>query len=377
MSYSRRNFLTQGGIAAGALASGAAAAPATRTQAAGQIKLGTQEPTSAENFRRFQRYGVTHVCGWYQIADQSRLYPTVEELKSVTDLAARHDITVAMTDTPIGRGAHSALMAGGPGREREIEALQQTIKNCAAAGIPALKYYLSILPIVRLDKVPGRGDTLYARWNYARAATPEGEALMPRRDQEELRYIRQNYQGFDADLYWERIEYVLARIVPVANEYKVRLAQHPNDPGLEPAGLAGIPNVLGSVEGLKRFVTMHESPYHGLNFCQGTISENLPDPKTQIFDTIKWFGSRRKIFNVHFRNIRGGRNDFIAEIFPDDGDIDMAACVRAYRDVGYDGMLMPDHIPEMQPGQPARTEEMFTFAYGYIRALIQAAESQT
>ena len=378
MSHSRRNFITHGGIAAGALASAkAVAAPALAAKIPSRIKLGTQEPTSVENFRRFQRYGVTHVCGWYRIADQSRLYPSVDDLKAVTDLAARHDITVAMTDTPVGRGAHSALMAGGPGREREIEALQLTIKNCAAAGIPALKYYLSILPILRLDRVAGRADTLYSRWDYARAATPEGEALMPRRDQEELRYIRQNYSGFDADLFWERIEYVLARIVPVANEYKIRLAQHPHDPGLAPAGIAGIPNVLGSVEGLKRFVALHESPYHGLNFCQGTICENLPDPRTQIFEAIKWFGSRRKIFNVHFRNIRGSRNNFVAEVFPDDGEIDMAATVRAYRDVGYDGMLMPDHIPEIEAAQPAQGEEMFAFAYGYIRALIQAAESQT
>lgn len=377
MSHSRRGFITQSGVAAGsaALCQSAAAAPTKPARAPVRIKLGTQEPSSAENFRRFQRYGVTHVCGWYKIGDQNRLYPTVDELKTVTDLAARYNIAVAMTDTPVGRGAHSALMAGGDGREREIEALQLTIRNCAAAGIPALKYYLSILPILRLDRVAGRGDTLYARWNYARASTPEGEALMPRRDQEELRYVRQNYQGFHADLFWERIDYVLARIVPVANEYKVRLAQHPHDPGLGPAGIAGIPNVLGSVEGLKRFVTLHESPYHGLNFCQGTICENLPEPKTQIFEAIEWFGSRGKIFNVHFRNIRGARNDFVAETFPDDGEIDMAATVRAYRDVGYDGMLMPDHIPEMQPGQDARSAEMFSFAYGYIRALIQAAQS--
>src|SRR5215471_15509204 len=99
MPKSRRSFLTQ--------------APGSR------IKLGTQEPSSEENFRRFQRYGVTHVCGWYKIAEEGRLYPTVDELKAVVDLGARHDIVVEMTDTPLGRGAHSALMLAGPGRERE------------------------------------------------------------------------------------------------------------------------------------------------------------------------------------------------------------------------------------------------------------------
>lgn len=342
------------------------------TQNAAGPKLGTQEPSSEENFRRFQRYGVTHICGWYKIADPARLYPTLEELKAVTDLAARHKLTVQMTDTAVGRGAHSALMLGGDGREREIEALQETIRACARAGIPSLKYYLSIFPILRLEKVPGRADTQYWRWNYAVAATPGGEARMIPGDREELAFIRKNYANFDADLFWERVNYVLERIVPVANEYKVRIAQHPHDPGMPPPGMAGIPTILGTVDGLKRFVTMHESPYHGLNFCQGTICENLDDPKKQLAEVIRWFGSRRKIFNVHFRNILGHRDDFVAEIFPEAGDIDMTAAVRAYREVGYDGMLMPDHVPTLPGGSAHDRDEMFSFGYGYIRALIQA-----
>ena len=61
-------------------------------------------------------------------------------------------------------------------------------------------------------------------------------------------------------------------VVPVAEEYKIRLALHPEDPGTPP-GYRGVDRVLGTVDGLKKFVAMHESPYHGLNFCQGTISE--------------------------------------------------------------------------------------------------------
>lgn len=342
------------------------------TRAGAGPKLGTQEPSSEENFRRFARHGVTHICGWYRIADAGRLHPTLDELKALTGLAARHKLVVEMTDTAVGRGAHSALMLGGEGREREIEAFQETIRACARAGIPSLKYYLSILPILRLEKVPGRADTQYWRWNYATAATPEGETRMTAGDREELAFIRKNYAGFDADLFWERVNYVLERVVPVANEYKVRIAQHPHDPGMPPPGLAGIPTILGTVDGLKRFVAMHESPYHGLNFCQGTICENLDNPGTQLPDVIRWFGSRRKIFNVHFRSIRGHRNDFVAEVFPDDGEIDMVRAVRTYREVGYDGMLMPDHIPSL-PGTAAHEkDEMFSFGYGYIRALIQA-----
>ena len=128
--------------------------------------------------------------------------------------------------------------------------------------------------------------------------------------------------------------------------------------------------MLGTVEGLKRFVGIKESPYHGLNFCQGTISEMLQKPGEEIYEVIRWFGTRGKIFNVHFRNIRGHRNDF-QEVYPDEGDVDMWKAMRTYKEVGYDGMLMYDHaVSAPNDGDASRA-----FAYGYIRPLIQAAEA--
>ena len=105
----------------------------------------------------------------------------------------------------------------------------------------------------------------------------------------------------------------------------MRLACHPHDP-YTPPGYKGVTRVLGTVEGLKRFVTMHESPYHGLNFCQGTVAEMLDDPRREIDDVIRWFGTRGKLFNVHFRNIKGRKLDFM-EAFPDEGDMDMARSI--------------------------------------------------
>ena len=137
----------------------------------------------------------------------------------------------------------------------------------------------------------------------------------------------------------------------MATAAKVRLACHPHDP-YTPPGYRGVTRVLGTVEGLKRFVQMHKSPYHGLNFCQGTVAEMLDDPAREIFDVIHWFGERAKIFNVHFRNIKGRKLDFI-EAFPDEGDINMPRALAAYRDVGYPYMLMPDHVPQIHRGERA------------------------
>jgi mannonate dehydratase len=343
-----------------------------------QRKIGTQEETSEANFRRFQRCGVKNVCGWYKIKEQGRRYPIVDELKDATALGEKFDISIDMTDCDIGRGDKSAIMLGkSPERDREIGDFQTTIKNCAAAGIPTIKYYLSILPIIRSSQVPGRGDTLYNRWNYVEATAPGHKPIYLGEGVSDNGLTRAGV--VDADEIWERMTYFLERVVPVANEYKVKLAQHPHDPPLPPQGVMGVPNVLGTVDGLKRFVSIHEGPYHGLNFCQGTVCEMLENPNAQVGDVIRWFGERKKIFNVHFRNIKGHRDDLIAECFPDDGDVDLPATIQIYRDVGYDGMLMPDHVPVMahldrDPGTlKERQIESFVFAYGYIRGLIQTA----
>jgi len=118
---------------------------------------------------------------------------------------------------------------------------------------------------------------------------------------------------------------------------------------------------------------MRPSPYHGLNFCQGTVCEGLENPAKEIFDVIRYFGVRKKIFNVHFRNIRGGYLKF-QETYPDDGDVDMLQAMRVYKEVGYDGMLMPDHVPHTVGDE--RGLQSFAFAFGYIRGLIQAVDAE-
>src|ERR1039458_8320273 len=89
-----------------------------------------------------------------------------------------------------------------------------------------------------------------------------------------------------ADMFWERITYFLERIIPVAEENKIRMACHHHDPGVPPEGYQGVTRVLGTVDGLKKFIAIKESPYHGLNFCQGTVSEMLADPGKDIHDVI-------------------------------------------------------------------------------------------
>ena len=361
----RRDFLaaSTSALAATALPAGVSAAPARRAATKpSQIKLGTvYRRLDDDHLKALARYSVTNVGGPPPIADANRLYATVEELERARDMCAKNGLSYDIVTPPflasshIDRERHPAIMlADSPERDRDIESMQTMIKNCAAAGIPAIKYNVSILGVLRIGRVPGRGDATYSKWDLAEAhpATPLTKA-----------------GRVDADAFWERITYFLNRVIPVANEYKVHMACHPQDPGVPPEGYQGVDRVLGTVDGLRKFIAIQESPYHVLNFCQGTVSEMLENPGEQIYDVIPYFGSRKKIFNVHFRNIRGHRDNFV-EVYPDEGDVDFVKAIQVYKEVGYDGALIPDHVPQA-PNDP-EGEQSFAYCFGYIRALIQA-----
>lgn len=387
----RRKFMATGiATLPAALTVGAHAADAESTPSAGgkskapcRLKLGCQSgPTSDAHFAFMARYGVRHICASPVSTDPKRLYPTVEELDQLQEMAGKHGLSVDLTDSVLLRSTHidregnpAILLADSPQRDRDIDAFQTHIRNCAKAGIPGIKYNFSLLGVLRNHAQGGRGDAVYTGWDASKA-DPKNKLTRA--------------GVVDADRYWERIDYFLERVVPVAAEYKIRIACHPHDPGVPPEGYQGITTVLGTIDGMKKLVQMRENPYHGLNFCQGTVSENLVSPGREIFDVIRYFGMRGKIFNVHFRNIRGGRNRFV-ETFHDDGDVDMLRAALTYREVGYDGMIMPDHVPLVPPPPGTKVDEFaynlggnsreddghdasFAFAYGYIRGLLQAVE---
>jgi len=364
----RRQLLTSTAAAAASqlLPSGQPPAQAATPKKA-LMKLGCQSaPTSDQRLDFFVRHGVMNICGDVVDSKKQGVY-SVEDLSLVKERCEKHGVTLEMVAPPflasshIDRTERPAIMLGqSPERDRDIESVQNQIKNCAKVGIPSIKYNMSILGVVRTDRTPGRGGSTYSTWRLEDAKTSPKFTPLTRAGH------------VTADIYWERITYFLERVIPVANEYKVRMACHPHDPGMPPTeGFQGVDTVLGTPDGLKKFVSIKESPYHGLNFCQGTVSEMLQDPGKEIYDVIRYFGSRKKIFNVHFRNIRGHRNSF-QETYPDEGDVDFVKAMMVYKEVGYPYMMMPDHVP-VHPDDKGGLQA-FAFAYGYIRALIQAVD---
>jgi mannonate dehydratase len=368
----RRALLTAlpGAVAAPSMLSSAlsvAAPPVRAARRPVRMVLGCQRgPTDDKMLAFFKRHGVEHISGAPAGGEEAEGPWPADALPRLKERCEKAGVALDMIQFPfmssshVDRAKRRAIMLGQDGeREREIEEAAGIIRQCAQIGIPAIKYNLSVLGVLRTPSATGRGGTRLSTWHLDEVKDPKAltrAGAMP------------------TDVAWERITWFLTRIVPIATEHKIRLACHPHDPGVPAGGLHGVDRVLGTVDGLKRFVGISPSPYHGLNLCLGTVAEMLQDPGREIHDVIRWFGTRGKIFNIHFRNIRGKRDRF-EEVFPDEGDMDMPQVLRTLRGVDYRYMVMPDHMPT-HPEDPGGLQA-FAFGYGYIKALIQAVGTET
>jgi mannonate dehydratase len=165
------------------------------------------------------------------------------------------------------------------------------------------------------------------------------------------------------DALWENLEYFLRRVLPVAERAGVTLSMHPDDPPLSP--IAGVGRIMRSTQNFRRLVEMLPSRRNTITLCQGNftlMTDDLPG-------AIRGFGD--KISFVHFRDVRGVPERF-EETWHDAGKTDMLACMRAYKDIGFDGVLRPDHVPTVagDDNQHAGYSAYGRlYALGYIRGL--------
>jgi mannonate dehydratase len=286
----------------------------------------------------------------------------INELLKMKEQCAKHDLSLDVLRLPWQRmnvdgGEIPHYMLGNYDKgDREIDLICEMIRTTSKAGIRCLVISLKEMENQRTEPTIGRGGNRYSAWDLEKA-----KSLPPRFD-----------KPVSAEQNWERVTHFLKRVIPVATEYKVQIANHPCDPWLPP-GFRGVDRVLGGFDGFKRYIEISPSPYHGLDLCLGCMAESCDNPASEVYDIVQYFGERQKIFQFHFRNITGKRNNFV-EVYPDEGVLNMHRVMQILRDVQYPYMIDPDHYPGHSDDKGSYQSAAYQF--GYIQAMIQAVNDE-
>lgn len=210
----------------------------------------------------------------------------------------------------------------------------------------------------------GRGGSLTSEWRW-----------------DQFDDSTRNGEETDAETMWANLEYFIRAVVPVAEEAGVYLAIHPDDPPVPT--IRGQARIFHSPADFERLLSIVDSPHNGLTFCQGCYSEMGVD----IPDTVRRLGHRAHF--VHFRDVLGTATGGFIETFQDEGQTDMHAALQAWREVGFRGIIRPDHVPllpgieeghdtcEKARGYFSGKASGYTmmgriFAAGFLRGLMQA-----
>ncbi len=242
---------------------------------------------------------------------------------------------------------HEDIKLGLPSRERLIANYQQSIRNCAAAGIRVICYnFMPVFDWTRTEMVhelPDGSTTLRFDAATVKNIDPSEGISLPGWDSsyapEELKALLDSYKGVSEDQLWLNLEYFLKKIIPVAEEVGLRMAMHPDDP---PQPIFGLPRIVKNRDDLMRLVTAVDSPSNGITLCSGSLGADLCN---NVESLVREFGGMGRIPFCHLRNVAVDEQGSFHETSHRscDGSLDMAAIVRAYHDVGFDGYARPDH----------------------------------
>ena len=280
---------------------------------------------------------------------------TLEALTAVKDAYAQRGMHWKVLE---GTPPLDKAKLGLPGKDEEIDNFITLIRNMARIDLRVLCYnWMPVINWARTDlEKKGRGDALVTAFDI------EAAKDLPLTEHGEVSH----------DTMWKNLEYFLKAVVPEAERNGIQLALHPDDPPV-PA-IRGISRIMTSAEAFKKLIDLVPSPNNGLTLCQGTFATMGED----IPSVIRYFGERKKIFFVHFRDIRGDKWKF-EETFHDEGKTDMYLAMKTYFEVGFKGPMRPDHVPTLagdSNDHPGYSELGPLFAIGYMKGLIEAASKE-
>lgn len=248
---------------------------------------------------------------------------------------------------------YDRIMLGLPGREEQLDNMCETVANLGRAGIPILGYHFMPNGVWRTSRSASvRGGATATAYDHRLAANAPLSAG----------------REYSEEEMWANYDWYLERILPVCEEYGVRLALHPDDPPVDRLG--GIPRLFRNFENFRRAMETHDSPMHGLDFCHGCWSEMRGG--AGVLEAIDYFGRRGKIFYVHLRDVVGDAYQF-TEVFVNDGNSDPLAVLLKLKEVGFNGFIIDDHVPHMVNDTPWGHRGR-AWTTGYLMGMLEAIE---
>ncbi len=346
------------------LAGGTAASLSRRPRRAAAAEGGPWKPVVSENLhnvepdtlRWLKQLGLRHAVfqGTDHVDPDRKGYWTLEDVlrqKRKCDEAG-----VELTSMMIPIGFYTKARFDQPGRDQEMENVIRTIQATGEAGVRMMEW--RFWPDFYWDervgyyRLAGRGGANLKAFDYGRIAN---EPNFP-----EIGEV-------SSDEMWQRFLYFTKPVVEAAEKAGVQLTMHPNDPPVK--NMRGVARIFHHTDGLRRLIKEIPSPYNGITFCQGTITEM----GVNVLEDIRYFATRDRIKLVHFRSVRGTVPKY-REVFVDEGDIDMLDAMKTYRDSGFAGPFVSDHTPRVE-GDTAWGHLGRTFTHRYIRGLVQAVNA--
>jgi mannonate dehydratase len=305
---------------------------------------------------------------WGRAGDPHQLW-TVAQLKSLRTEIEAAGLTLAAIEN-IDPAHWYDVLLDGPLRPLHIENVKTIIRRLAEAGIPALGYNFSIAGVCgRVTGTSGRGNATTVGmdgpadlplpngivWNMIYDEAAPAGTLAPITHQE----------------LWHRLQRFLEEVLPVAETAGVSLAAHPDDPPMPT--MREQPRLVYQPAMYQRLIDSAPSPRNKLEFCVGTLAEMT---EGNVYDAVDHYSKQRKIEYVHLRNVTGKVPTY-QETFIDDGDTDMFRVLQILHSNRFDGVIIPDHTPQMTCSAPWHAGMAHTLGYiaGAMAALTSAADT--
>lgn len=243
---------------------------------------------------------------------------------------------------------HEDIKLGKPSRDRLIENYCRTLENLAKCGVYTVCY--NFMPVFdwtrsQLDyKLPdGSNALVYVKEQVEKMDPLKGELSLPGWDssytKDGLRALMEEYSKITEEDLWNNLKYFLERVIKTAERVKVKMAIHPDDP---PWSIFGLPRIITGKENLDRFCRLVDSPYNGITLCSGSLGVTR---ENDIPDMIRHFGKMGRIHFAHCRNVLITEDGSFEESahLSSAGSLDMCEIMKAYKEIGFDGPMRPDH----------------------------------